>query len=66
MVIFIFWKPGFSQMHFYMYQFKPLGLGRGRAAALAADVIIMAVSAIDGWNEEDAKLIEHIMTNQVF
>lgn len=26
----------------------------------------MAISAIDGWSEEDAKLIEHIMTSQVF
>jgi tRNA modification GTPase len=39
---------------------------RSEAAALTADVIIMAVSAIDGWSQEDAKLIEHIMMSQVF
>ncbi|KAF3324314.1 putative tRNA modification GTPase MnmE [Carex littledalei] len=43
---------------------EKIGVKRSEAAALAADVIIMAISAIDGWSEEDAKLIEHIMTSQ--
>ena len=39
---------------------------RSEAAAMGADVIIMTISAADGWTEEDKKLMEHLQMSQVF
>jgi tRNA modification GTPase len=59
-IVIVNYKP------FSLYSVTQIGVKRSEAAALTADVIIMAVSAIDGWSQEDAKLIEHIMMSQVF
>ncbi|XP_042390252.1 tRNA modification GTPase MnmE-like isoform X2 [Zingiber officinale] len=40
------------------------GVQRSESAAMTADVIIMVTNAIDGFTEDDRKLIDHIQKNQ--
>ncbi|KAM0936885.1 putative small GTP-binding protein [Dioscorea sansibarensis] len=44
---------------------EKIGVQRSEAAAMGADVIIMTISAADGWTEEDKKLMEHLQMSQM-
>lgn len=41
------------------------GVKRSEAAAMGADLIVMAISAVDGWTDDDTKLMEHVLINKV-
>ena len=36
-----------------------------RTAAMGADLIVMAISAVDGWTANDTKFMERVLINRV-
>ncbi|KAL8128341.1 hypothetical protein AgCh_015072 [Apium graveolens] len=43
---------------------EKIGVERSRAAAMSADVVIMAINALEGWTSEDKELLDRINCNK--
>ncbi|ONM19019.1 40S ribosomal protein S23-2 [Zea mays] len=49
----------------FLYPGRRQPVNQGDLIVLGADLIVMAISVVDGWTDADTKLMEHLLVNRV-